>query len=106
MPLPVFQFTVANYTPFLYPYGTGNRARINLYGTDSNKLYLIFGNASGTNSWDSGAKTGVAYCTDAEFDRYIDLLRNENPIVVTVNPNSPVSFVVYAPTEPVGEGEM
>lgn len=106
MPLPPFQFTVANYTPFLYPYGLGNRARINLYGTDGNKLYLLFGGTSGTNAWDSGNKTGIAYCTDAEFDRYIDLLRNENPIVVTVNPNAPVSFVVYAPTEPVGDGEM
>jgi hypothetical protein len=105
MPLPVFQFTVTTYTPFLYAQGSSGRGRINLYASDGNRLYLIFG-ATGTNSWDSATKTGMAYGTDAEFDRYIDLLRNEKPIIVTVNPNPPVSFIVYASAEPVGEGEM
>ena len=105
MPLPAFQFTATTYASFLYPQGSSGRARINISGTDGNKLFLIFG-GTGTNSWDAATKTGVAYGTDAEFDRYIDLLRNEKPIIVTVNPNAPVAFVVYASAEPVGEGEM
>jgi hypothetical protein len=48
MPLPVFQFTATTYTPFLYPQGSSGRARINLYATDGNRLYLIFG-STGTN---------------------------------------------------------
>lgn len=109
MPVPVFQFNAVNYTPFLYPppgYGAGgDRARINIYGSNGNKVYLIFNNTLKPNSWDAATKTGVAYATEQEFDRYVDLLRNENPIMVTVNPNAPVTYVIYAPTEPLGEGE-
>lgn len=105
MSLPVFQFIASTYAPFLYPQGSGGRSRINLYATDGNRLYLIFG-STGTNSWDSASKTGMAYCTDTEFDRSINLLRNEKPIIVTVNPSPPVSVVAYAAGEPVGEAEM
>jgi len=49
----------------------------------------------------------VAYQPIAQFEHYLDLIRNEKPISVTFRPeDSPPTFVVYCAGETPGEGEM
>ncbi|MGI8685853.1 MAG: hypothetical protein ACR2MO_12350 [Acidimicrobiales bacterium] len=104
--MPPFIKPATTYFVALYP-ANGGSGRINLYCTDSYKLYLIFKkNPTDTNSFDPTTKIGVAYVDVMQFPFYIDLVRNEQPINVTFNPDvSPPNFVVHA-NEPVGEGEM
>lgn len=98
-----------SYSAFLYPNNADNEARINVYCDEGHKLYILFRReaaALGTNSYNAGSKIGVAYEGITGFERYIDLLRNENPVWVTFSPdNTPPTFVVYAAREPVGEEE-
>jgi len=101
--------TVSRYDAFLYPNGGKQSGRINLY-CDDYKLYLLFVHPSDpltANSFDSVAKTGVAYQTFSQFQHYLDLVRNEKPILVTFRPEDrPPTFVVYCASEPPGEGEI
>lgn len=48
---------------------------------------------------------GVAYEYSRRYAYYIDLLRNEEPVFVTVNSSGP-TFTVFASPEPVGEDEI
>lgn len=100
---------VQRYAAFLYPDPPKRAGRINLYCTSA-KLYLLFGDPADplpSNTYDATSKTGVGYQHIDDYDRYIDLVRNEGPIQVTFNPDAvPPSFVVYAASEAPGEGEI
>jgi len=101
--------TLTRYDGFLYPNAGKQSGRINLY-CDDHKLYMIFRDPSETlspNNFNAASKIGVAYQPIAQFDRYLDLIRNEKPIRVTFRPeDTPPSFVVYCAGETPGEGEM
>lgn len=93
------------YSAFLYPNGT-SEGRINIYCEEGNRLYILFRAESGGlpgNTWHGS--TGVAYETIDRYPYYVDLLRNESPVWVTFNTDAK-AFVVYASSEPVGEGEI
>jgi hypothetical protein len=101
--------TVQRYDAFLYPNQGKQSGRINLY-CDDHKLYLLFVDPAdplSTNSFNAGTKIGVAYQRFGQYPHYLDLLRNEQPIMVTFRPeDSPPTFVVYCAGEPPGEGEI
>ena len=93
------------YAAFLYPNGTSG-GRINIYCEEENRLYILFSNAGDAlpgNSYQG--TTGRAYERIDCYPYYVDLLRNESPVWVTFNTDAR-SFVVYASSEPVGEGEI
>tara|TARA_R110002020_G_scaffold292117_1_gene507500 strand:- start:1416 stop:1724 length:309 start_codon:yes stop_codon:yes gene_type:complete len=93
------------YAAFLYPNGD-NSGRINLYCADGYRLYLIFQEGKlPANTYNENIKTGVGYQSIDRYTDYIDLIRNEKPVLVTFNTTSK-SYVVYVSSEPVGEGEM
>lgn len=95
-----------NYFVALYPTPKGD-GRINLYCLDGFRLYLIFqASPTETATYNAATKTGVAYVNVTAFPYYVDLVRNEKPVLVTFNPDStPPSFVVHA-NEPVGDGDI
>lgn len=100
--------TLESYSAFLYPNAGKQSGRINL-NFDDHKLYLIFRHpteALPPNTYDGASKTGVAYQAFSQFQYYLDLIRNEKPILVTFRPeDTPPTFVVYCGSEPPGEGE-
>ena len=83
-----------------------NGSRINIQASDNYRLYILFtrDNSGTLPSSQFANKVGVAYEYAFRFPYYVDLLRNEGPIWITFNTDAP-SFVVYAASEPVGEGE-
>ena len=101
--------TLTRYDAFLYPNKGKQSGRINLY-CDDHKLYMLFvdpADSLSPNSFNATTKIGVAYQPIAQFEKYLDLIRNEKPIRVTFRPeDSPPSFVVYCAGETPGEGEM
>lgn len=96
------------YTAFHYPNGGASetRSRINIYAADNHALYVIF-KADDVQLPTSKFQdsVGVGYEHAHRYPYYLDLLRNEGPVWITINPDIP-SFVVYASQEPVGEGEF
>ena len=101
--------TLRRYAAFLYPYEGKQDGRINLY-CDDQKLYLIFrdpSDALSPNTYDATRKIGVAYQSFSKYQHFLDLVRNEKPIMVTFRPeDKPPTFVVYCAGEPPGEGEI
>ncbi len=94
------------------PYGApllGQEGKL-LLSPPSQGRGLIFPDPSGTlspNTFSAATKIGVAYQPIAQFEHYLDLIRNEKPISVTFRPeDSPPTFVVYCAGETPGEGEM
>lgn len=103
-----FGKAVESYSAFLYPNPDSNtKARINLYCKEGYKLYLLFEDEPGVNAYTEATKIGLAYAPTEHYPRYVDLLRNEEPLHVTFVPErTPPRFVLYtSATEPVGEGE-
>lgn len=104
-----FGETLNNYSAFLYPSKGKHGGRINLY-CSTNRLYLLFVDSSDpipSDTYDANTKTGVAYQPIAAYADYLDLVRNEKPISVTFRPeDNPPSYVVYAASEPPGDGEI
>lgn len=103
--------TLVRYDAFLYPGGAApTGARLNLHCEDGYRLYLIFRSAdepTSPNSFNTSSKIGLAYQPVGQFDRYLELIRNEKPIYVTFRPeDSPPNFVVYCAGETPGEGEI
>jgi hypothetical protein len=101
--------TLTRYDAFLYPDKGKQNGRINLY-CDDYKLYLLFNDPSEAlpaNTFNTTTKIGLAYQPIAQFERYLDLIRNEKPIRVTFRPeDAPPTFVVYCAGETPGEGEI
>lgn len=101
--------TLARYDAFLYPNEGKQSGRINLY-CDDHKLYLIFKHPTdplSPNTFNAANKIGVAHQVFSQFQYYLDLVRNEKPILVTFRTeDTPPTFVVYCAGEPPGEGEM
>jgi hypothetical protein len=101
--------SLSSYAAFLYPKGSKQSGRINLYCGD-HKLYLIFVDPSdpiSPNSFNSATKIGVASQPFSQYAHYLDLIRNEKPIWVTFRPeDSPPNYVVYCSNETPGEGEI
>ena len=100
---------VKRYSAFLYPDETSRAGRINLHCSTA-RLYLIFRDDGGplpSNSYNETHKIGVAYQPFSRYEHYVDLVRNEGPISVTFRPeDTPPNYVVYAASEPPGEGEV
>ena len=104
----IFRKRVNHYATFRYPNPGSDPARINCYADDGYRVYVIFkadGSALPDNTYNPSAKTGVGYDYASNFPAYMDMLRNEKPIWVTINEER-ASYVVYAAGEEVGEGEM
>jgi len=101
--------TLHRYDAFLYLNGGKQDGRINLY-CDDQKLYLIFRHLSDAlppNTYNATTKIGVAYQSFSQYQHFLDLVRNEKPIMVTFRPeDKPPTFVVYCAGEPPGEGEI
>ena len=100
---------VKRYSAFLYP-DEGKRAgRINLH-CSTQRLYLIFWDTDAplpNNTYNDSHKIGVAYQRFDKYQHFLDLVRNEGPISVTFRPeDTPPNYVVYAASEPPGEGEI
>ncbi len=106
--MPVVRKSLQTYAAFLYPDEGKQRGRINLYCADSYKLYLLFQDPAVPlphNSFSSN--TGVGYQRINQYQNYLDLVRNEKPILVTFNTDAtPPKFVVFCASEPPGEGEI
>ncbi|TEU13997.1 MAG: hypothetical protein E3J21_17190 [Anaerolineales bacterium] len=103
-----FRKTLLRYSAYLYPYEAKQDGRINLYCDDDQKLYLLFrSDALPPNTYDATTKIGVAYQSFSKYQHFLDLVRNEKPIMVTFSPEvTPPAFVVYCAGEPPGEGEI
>ena len=101
--------TLTRYDAMLYPNNGKQGGRINLY-CDDYKLYLLFpdpADAMGQNVFDATHKVGIAHQPIVQFENYLDLIRNEKPILVMFAPeDTPPSFVVYCASETPGEGEI
>ena len=104
-----FVQAVSKYSAFLYPNMGKQEGRINLY-CGENKLYILFRDPADSlpsNTYNETNKIGVAYQPISQYPNYLDLVRNERPIMVTFRPeDTPPKFVVYCASEPVGEGEI
>jgi len=100
---------VKRYSAFLYPNEGRRDGRINLY-CSTKRLYLIFKDTSDplpANYYNDTHNIGVAYQRADMYEHYVDLVRNEGPISVTFRPeDTPPVYVVYAASEPPGEGEV
>ena len=102
----IFVKRATTYAAFQYPSSSSTQSRINIYTEDGYRLYILFfadDVSLPANSYSSN--TGVAYENASRYSAYLDLLRNESPVWVTFNEEA-ASYVVYAASEPVGEGEM
>lgn len=103
-----FAKRINHYAAFRYPNPGADPARINVYADDGYRVYVIFkadGAALPANSYNAASKTGVGYDHVSHFPAYVDMLRNERPVMVTINDAQP-SFVIYCAREEVGEGEI
>jgi hypothetical protein len=97
------------YDAFLYPNQNKQSGRLNLH-CDDHKLYLLFvdpADVLSANTFNPTTKIGVAYQRFAQYQHFLDLVRNETPIWVTFRPeDTPPTFVVYCAGETPGEGEI
>ena len=57
------------------------------------------------NAYYPDQKRGTSYLPRAQFQSYVDLLRNEKPIYCFLNSSYPLQNGLYTGAEPVGEGE-
>jgi len=99
---------INRYSAFRYPQEGSSEARINCHAEGGYRVYILFvadGTTRPSNSYNASSKTGVGFDYVSNFPAYVDLLRNEDPVWVTINEDRAV-YVVYAASEPVGEGEM
>ncbi len=96
-----------NYAVTLHPQ-TGGTGRVTFLCVEGFRLLVNF--RSGTlppNTYDAAQKIGTAHVSVDQLPFYVDLARNEKPILVGFNPDAtPPQFSVHAATEPVGEGDI
>ena len=104
-----FMRELTKYIAFLRPNDGKIYGQINLYFND-HELRLFFLDPIDNlppNSYDAANRVGNAYQPFSQYPHYLDLIRNEKPILVTFRPeDTPPKFVVYCNFEPPGEGEI
>lgn len=99
---------VGGYVAFLYPEKGGGAARINVY-CENLSVYFLFHSDQSYNDtmWNAEIRVGSVSLPLTEYPHYIDLLRNEGPIVAhAIIEETPPRFLLYTKGEYVGEGEM
>ena len=68
--------------------------------------FIISGQPIPANYVHSGCKSGGIKAPEEHFSWYIDLLRNEKPVRVYLNSDSPEWNALFTGYEPVGEEEQ
>lgn len=78
-------------------------------GSGQDEMIVLFqpeGEPLESNYYDAARRRGYHIRPSSELPWYVDLLRNEEPVFVTMDDVRPVFMFLSVRDEPVGEGEL